>query len=128
MQVGIGAEGPIRGRRVAVTGLGAVTCCGVGVDALWDGLLRPKVVGGAVRDYEPADWFGPKEVRQLDRFAQLSMVAADQAVSAAGDLAVDPARRAWSSPRAWADSRHWPRRSASTTRREPTASLRGSCR
>ena len=77
MQIGIGAEGPIRGRRVAVTGLGAVTCCGVGVDALWDGLLHPSVVGGAVRDYEPSDWFGPKEVRQLDRFAQFSMAAAD---------------------------------------------------
>src|SRR3984957_5722840 len=92
MQIGIGADGPIRGRRIAVTGLGAVTCCGVGVDALWDGLLHPTVVGGVVRDYEPKDWFGPKEIRQLDRFAQLSMVAADQAVSAAGDLAVDPAK------------------------------------
>ena len=81
MQIGIGAEGPIRGRRVAVTGLGAVTCCGVGVDALWEGLLHPSVVGGVVRDYEPTDWFGPKEVRQLDRFAQLSMVSADQAVA-----------------------------------------------
>jgi 3-oxoacyl-[acyl-carrier-protein] synthase II len=92
MQLGIGADGPIRGRRVAVTGLGAVTCCGMGVDALWDGLLHPTVVGGAVRDYVPGDWFGPKEVRQLDRFAQLSMVAADMAVQAAGDLAVDPAK------------------------------------
>ena len=92
MQLGIGADGPIRGRRVAVTGLGAVTCCGVGVDALWDGLLRPSVVGGTVRGYEPKDWFGPKEVRQLDRFAQLSMVSADMAVGAAGDLAVDPAK------------------------------------
>ena len=92
MQLGIGAEGPIRGRRVAVTGLGAVTCCGVGVEALWDGLLNPSVVGGVVRDYEPADWFGPKEVRQLDRFAQLSMVSADMAVQSAGDLALDPGK------------------------------------
>ena len=94
MQIGIGTEGPIRGRRVAVTGLGAITCCGVGVDALWDGLLHPKVVGGAVRDYEPKDWFGPKEVRQLDRFAQLSMVEqptmACQRIPAS--LAVDPAK------------------------------------
>jgi 3-oxoacyl-[acyl-carrier-protein] synthase II len=92
MQVGIGADGPIRGRRVAVTGLGAVTCCGVGVDALWDGLLHPSVVGGEVRGYDPADWFGPKEARQLDRFAQLSIVSADMAIEAAGDLAVDPAK------------------------------------
>ena len=45
-----------------------------------------------MRDYEPTDWFGPKEVRQLDRFAQFSMVSADMAVAAAGDLAVDPAK------------------------------------
>ncbi|HEX3333855.1 MAG TPA: beta-ketoacyl-ACP synthase II [Acidimicrobiales bacterium] len=92
--IGDGSEGerPIRGRRVAVTGLGAITCCGVGVDALWDGLLHPSVVGGEVRGYDPKDWFGPKEVRQLDRFAQLSMVAADQAFQDAGDLAVDPAK------------------------------------
>ena len=92
MQVGIGAQGPIRGRRVAVTGLGAVTCCGVGVDALWEGLLHPAVIGGPVQGYEPQDFFGPKEVRQLDRFAQLSMVSADMAVQAAGELAVDPAK------------------------------------
>ncbi len=92
MQVGIGAQGPIRGRRVAVTGLGAITCCGVGVDALWEGLLRPSVTGGVVQGYEPQDFFGPKEVRQLDRFAQLSMVSADMAVQGAGDLAVDPAK------------------------------------
>ena len=92
MLIGTGSDGPIHGRRVAVTGLGAITCCGVGVDALWDGLLHPSVVGGEVRGYEPKDWFGPKEVRQLDRFAQFSMVAADMAFLDAGDLAVDPAK------------------------------------
>ena len=92
MLIGTGADGPIHGRRVAVTGLGAITCCGVGVDALWDGLLHPSVIGGEVRGYEPKDWFGPKEVRQLDRFAQLSMVAGDLAARDAGDLAVDPAK------------------------------------
>jgi 3-oxoacyl-[acyl-carrier-protein] synthase II len=92
MLIGTGPDGPIRGRRVAVTGLGAVTCCGVGVDALWDGLLHPSVIGGEVRGYDPTDWFGPKETRQLDRFAQMSMVAGDMAVQDSGDLAVDPAK------------------------------------
>jgi 3-oxoacyl-[acyl-carrier-protein] synthase II len=92
MQLGIGPDGPLRGRRVAVTGLGALTCCGVGVDALWEGLLHPSVIGGAVRDFEPTDWFGPKEVRQLDRFAQLSIASADMAVQAAGEIGVDPAK------------------------------------
>ncbi len=92
MLLGIGPDGPVKGRRVAVTGLGAVTCCGVGVDALWDGLINPTVIGGAVRDFDPGVWFGPKEVRQLDKFAQFSIAAANMAVSSAGDLAVDPAK------------------------------------
>ncbi|HEX4161232.1 MAG TPA: beta-ketoacyl synthase, partial [Acidimicrobiales bacterium] len=92
MQLGIGAQGPVQGRRVAVTGLGAITCCGVGVDALWDGLLSPSVVGGEVRGFDPGDWFGPKEVRQLDRFAQFSIAASDMAVQAAGELDIDPAK------------------------------------
>jgi 3-oxoacyl-[acyl-carrier-protein] synthase II len=92
MQLGIGADGPIRGRRVAVTGMGSVTCCGVGIDALWEGLLHPTVVGGAVRDFEPETWFGAKEVRQLDRFAQFSMAAADMAAEHAGDISADPAK------------------------------------
>jgi 3-oxoacyl-[acyl-carrier-protein] synthase II len=92
MQLGTGPDGPIRGRRVAITGLGAITCCGVGVDALWDGLLHPSVVGGPVRDYDPERWFGAKEVRQLDRFAQFSIAAADLAVTDAGALEADPSR------------------------------------
>ncbi len=77
---------------MAITGLGAVTCCGVGVDALWEGLLHPSVVGGPVRDFEPEQWFGPKEVRQIDRFAQFSIAAADLAVKDAGEIGADPAK------------------------------------
>jgi 3-oxoacyl-[acyl-carrier-protein] synthase II len=92
MLIGVGTDGPIQGRRVAITGMGAVTCCGVGVEALWDGLLHPTVIGGEVRGFEPEQWFGPKEVRQIDKFAQFSMAAADLAVTDAGELGVDPAK------------------------------------
>jgi 3-oxoacyl-[acyl-carrier-protein] synthase II len=93
MQLGIGADGrPIQGRRVAITGLGAVTCCGVGVDALWDGLLHPSVIGGPVRDFDPEQWFSAKEVRQVDRFAQFSIAAADLAAKDAGEIDADPAK------------------------------------
>jgi 3-oxoacyl-[acyl-carrier-protein] synthase II len=93
MQLGIDADGrPIPGRRVAITGLGAVTCCGVGVEALWDGLLHPSVIGGPVRDFDPEQWFGAKEVRQLDRFAQFSIAAADLAFKDAGELDAAPAK------------------------------------
>jgi 3-oxoacyl-[acyl-carrier-protein] synthase II len=92
MQLGIGPDGPIPGRRVAITGLGAVTCCGVGVDALWEGLLHPSVVGGPARDFDPEQWFSAKEVRQVDRFAQFSIAAADLAVKDAGAIGTDPAK------------------------------------
>ena len=92
MQLGIGPDGPVAGRRVAITGLGAVTCCGVGVDALWDGLLHPSVIGGAVRGFEPEQWFGPKEVRQVDPFAQFAVASSAMAVADSGELDVDPAK------------------------------------
>jgi 3-oxoacyl-[acyl-carrier-protein] synthase II len=83
MLMGIGPDGPVPGRRVAVTGVGAVTCCGVGAEALWEGLLHPTATGErrAVTDFDPTRWFGPKEVRQLDRFSQFSVAAAELALA-----------------------------------------------
>ncbi len=95
MLLGLGPDGPVLGRRVAVTGLGAVTCCGVGADALWEGLIHPTASGPERRvsdDFDPAVWFGPKEVRQVDRFAQFSVAAADLALADAGPLEADPER------------------------------------
>ncbi|MGH9047626.1 MAG: beta-ketoacyl-[acyl-carrier-protein] synthase family protein [Acidimicrobiales bacterium] len=93
MLIGRGPDGPIVGRSVAVTGLGAVTCCGVGTEALWEQLLHPSVTGERrVPDFDPLAWFGPKEARRLDRFAQMSVVAAELAKADAGDLEADPDR------------------------------------
>ncbi len=88
-----GPDGPIVGRSVAITGVGAVTCCGIGADALWEQLLHPTVSGERkVPDFDPLRWFGPKEARRLDRFAQMSVAAAEMARVDAGDLDADPAR------------------------------------
>jgi 3-oxoacyl-[acyl-carrier-protein] synthase II len=94
MLIGVGRDGPIAGRRVAVTGLGSVTCCGVGTDALWEGLIRPTVSGPQrpVVDFDPERWFGAKEVRQIDPFAQYSAAAAQLALDDAGPLEADPER------------------------------------
>jgi 3-oxoacyl-[acyl-carrier-protein] synthase II len=93
MLLGQGPNGPVPGRRVAVTGLGAVSCCGIGVEVLWEGLCHPTISGPRViPDFDPAQWFGPKEARRLDRAAQVAVVASEQAVADAGDLAVDPER------------------------------------
>jgi 3-oxoacyl-[acyl-carrier-protein] synthase II len=93
MRLGQGPSGPVAGRRVAVTGLGAVTCCGIGIEALWEGLCHPTITGERrIPDFDPAQWFGPKEARRLDRFAQVAIAAADLALTDAGELGADPAR------------------------------------
>ena len=93
MLLGTTADGPVRGRRVAVTGVGVVSCCGIGADAFWDGLLGPAPVGEhRVVGFDPTEWFGPKEARRVDRFTQFSVAAAEMAQRDAGDISPDPDR------------------------------------
>jgi 3-oxoacyl-[acyl-carrier-protein] synthase II len=86
-------------KRVVVTGLGALTPLGNGIPAYWDGLVNG--VSGAdfikqfdvtkfktkfaceLKDFRPEDFFERKEARKLDRFSQIALVAADEAVRAA---------------------------------------------
>ena len=86
--------GPDRGyrRRVAVTGLGVVSCCGIGKDAFFAGLNGPAPEGEhRVRDFDPSLWFDAKEARRVDLFAQFAVAAAEMALEDAGQLDVDPA-------------------------------------
>ncbi len=89
-------RGAEQGRRVAVTGLGVVSVGGVGKDAFWSALLGPAQDGRVrpVPDWDPSPWFGRKEARHTDRFAQFAVAAAELALAdggmAAGD--VDPER------------------------------------
>jgi 3-oxoacyl-[acyl-carrier-protein] synthase II len=93
MLLGAGPDGPVRGRRVVVTGMGVVAGCGIGLDAYWAGLHRPAPDGTRrVPDFDPSVWFGPKEVRRVDRFAQFSVAAAAMAVEDAGEVGADPDR------------------------------------
>lgn len=95
-------------RRVVVTGLGAVTPIGNDVAAYWDGLssgrngVGPITLFDAsrhacrfaaeVKGFDPAGWLEPKEAKRWDRFCQFGVVAAKQAVAAAG-LTIDDANR-----------------------------------
>ncbi len=95
MLLGFGPDGPIPGRRVAITGRGVVSCCGVGTDALWEGLNGLPMEGERrVPDFDPEVWVSAKEARHLDRFAQFSVAVAAMALDDAGDLGADPGRSA----------------------------------
>jgi|TARA_B100002003_G_scaffold50298_1_gene45403 3-oxoacyl-[acyl-carrier-protein] synthase II len=84
----------MQGRRVAVTGLGVVAPCGIGVDAFWEGLCGPAPEGERrVHDFDPSPWFdSPKEARRADRCTQFAIAATDMALEQAGTLTADPGR------------------------------------
>ena len=85
---------------VAITGMGALTPLGVGVDAMWRGLLAgesgvgrisifdpsgfPCQIAGEVTDFDPAAAIGDRLARRTDRFVQFSIIAVKQALVDAG--------------------------------------------
>jgi nodulation protein E len=87
-------------RRVAVTGLGVISAIGHNSGDFWQSLQdgRPGIGrleavdpallrfsnGAEVRNYTPARYFDEKELGLLDRFAQFGVIAAREAVAAAG--------------------------------------------
>lgn len=80
-------------RRVVVTGIGVVSAAGIGVDTFWKGLDRTPGPGPHAVEWDPDQWIPRKESRRLDRFAQMALVAAGEALGRADRLAAyDPDR------------------------------------
>ena len=80
MHVATTPSGPVQGRRVAVTGLGALTCAGVGVDALWAALIKDTApLSKRIAPFDASHIGGPKELRRLDPFTLYALIAADEA-------------------------------------------------
>lgn len=87
-------------KRVVVTGLGAITPLGNTAPETWESLVAGKSGAGPitlfdaskfktqfaceVKGFDPLQYFDRKEVRKLDRYAQLAQVAADESVKDSG--------------------------------------------
>jgi 3-oxoacyl-[acyl-carrier-protein] synthase II len=92
-------------RRVVVTGLGIVSPLGSSIDSTWAAVLRgesgigpitrfdatafPTRIGGAVRDFDVAQYISPKEARRMDEFMHYGVAAGMQAFV---DSGLDPQR------------------------------------
>lgn len=84
-----------RGRpRCVVTGVGALTGDGIGVDAVWDSFVRDVdgPVRGVVEDFDPRVWLSRKEAARSARFLHFGVAAADEAMAMAGSPELDPRR------------------------------------
>ncbi|HEV7563618.1 MAG TPA: beta-ketoacyl-ACP synthase II [Solirubrobacterales bacterium] len=75
-------------RRVVITGVGAITPLGVGVEPLierWSaGECGIEDGFGRAREFDPLDFLSKKEARRSDRFAQMAIAAAEEAIFQAG--------------------------------------------
>lgn len=81
--------------RVAVTGLGVLANVGIGSQKFWEGLINGVPSHGYnIEDFDPLPYFNDnaKEARRSDRFAQLALAAATEAITQAGDFITDPTR------------------------------------
>ena len=87
-------------RRVVVTGTGLVTPVGTGVDKAWKNICSGKSgidrvtrfdvsdyvsqIAGEVKDFNKADYFEKKAVKNMDLFVQYAIVASRMAVAESG--------------------------------------------
>lgn len=83
-------------KKLVITGMGAVTPIGIGVDKYWENLVAGKTgidhittidteelpvkIAGEVRDFDPKDYMPRKLSVEMDRFMQLAFAAAQQAL------------------------------------------------
>jgi 3-oxoacyl-[acyl-carrier-protein] synthase II len=90
--------------RALITGAGAITPVGIGVEGFWDAVLHgksgigeitqfdaspfPSRIAGECSEFDPADFMSKKAARRIDRFAQLGIAAGIEAAESSGVTAV----------------------------------------
>jgi len=83
-------------RRVVLTGIGMITPLGATVEKTWEGIRAGRsgigqitrfdttgldtTIAGEVRDFDPTQYMDRKEIRRADRFAQMAVASAGQAL------------------------------------------------
>ena len=109
---GVNTRRPDGTHRVVITGMGAVSPAGVGVEALWEAVMGKRCcigpitrfdtegykvhIAAEVRDFEATEHgLTKKEARRFERFVQYAIVAADEAMAASGlDMEAEDGTRA----------------------------------
>jgi len=85
---------------IVITGMGAVTPLGVGVDTYWNNMIAgksgiryisrfdasalPVTFAGEVPDFQPEEFMTKKQVKEMELFMQFGYAAADEALRDAG--------------------------------------------
>ncbi len=113
MRVGTPDRRPVGGRRVVITGIGAVSPNGIGRQAFWQATRRgesgirrivgfdvsdyPTQIAGQVQDFEPERYLRAHDLKHVPRAVPLAIAAATEALQDTGldveALALDERRR-----------------------------------
>lgn len=87
-------------RRVVITGLGILSPLGNDLASSWDGIVNGRSgigpithfdasafatrIAGEVRDFDPAEWIAPKDIKKMDPFVHYGVAASMMAIRDAG--------------------------------------------
>ena len=87
-------------RRAVITGIGPITCIGIGREDFWSGLRAEKSgigrissfdtspfnahCAGQILNWAPEEHFPPHRLKRLDRYAQFAVASAKMALDDAG--------------------------------------------